>query len=51
MLFSISLIFVLYSAFLTRLLTLDIIFSTAVRAVIIAKLVILCIYFLVITGI
>ena len=37
-LFSISLIFVLQSVFLTNLLTLGILFSTAVRAVVLAKL-------------
>ena len=41
-LFSISLIFVLYSGFLTKLVTLGILFSTALRAVIVAKLVIGC---------
>ena len=40
-LFPISLIFVLYSVFLTELLTLRILFSTAVRAVVVAKLIIL----------
>ena len=39
--FSISLIFVLLSDILTKLLTLGILFSTAVRAVVVAKLVIL----------
>ena len=39
--FSISLIFVLYSVFSTKLLTLGILFSTAWRAVLVAKLVIL----------
>ena len=39
--FSVSLIFVLYSVFLTKLLTLGNLFSTAVRAVVVAKLVIL----------
>ena len=39
--FSISLIFVLYSFFLTKLLTIGILFSTAVRAVVVAKLVVL----------
>ena len=39
--FSVSLIFVLYSVFLTKLLTLGILFSAAVRAVVVAKLVIL----------
>ena len=42
-LFSISLIFVLYSVSLTKLLPLGILFSTAVRAVVVAKLVILVI--------
>ena len=37
-LFSISLIFVLQSVFLINLLTLGILFSTAVRAVVLAKL-------------
>ena len=39
--FSISLIFVLYSVFLTKLLTLGISFSTALGAIVVAKLVIL----------
>ena len=39
-LFSISVTLVLQSAFLTKLLTLDILFSTAVNAVFIAKLLI-----------
>ena len=39
--FSISLIFTLQTVFLTKLLTLGILFSTAVRAVSLAKLVIL----------
>ena len=37
--FLVSLIFVLQSAFLTKLLTLGILFSTAIRAVVVAKLV------------
>ena len=50
-LFSISLIFVLWSVcffgfFLTKLLTLDNLFSTVVKAVVVAKLVILGISFL-----
>ena len=40
-LFSISLIFVLWSDFLTNLLTLGILFLTAVRAVVLAKKVVL----------
>ena len=44
--FSVSLIFVLQTVFLTKLLTLGILLSTAVRAVIVAKLVILHILFL-----
>ena len=44
--FSVSLIFVLQTVFLTKLLTLGILLSTAVRAVIVAKLVILRILFL-----
>ena len=38
---SISLIFVLYSVFLTKLQTSGILFSTAARAVLVAKLVII----------
>ena len=45
-LFSVSQIFVLWSGFLTKLLTLGILFSTPVRAVVVAKLVILGILFL-----
>ena len=45
-LFSISFIFVFYWDFLTKLLTLDILISTAVRAVVEAKLEILDILFL-----
>ena len=44
-LFSFSLIFVLYSCFLDKLPTLGILFSTAVTAVVVAKLVILGILF------
>ena len=44
-LFSVSLIFVLYSCFLDKLPTLGILFSTAVTAVVVAKLVILGILF------
>ena len=44
--FSISLIFVLYLVFLTKLLTLGILFSTAVRAVVVANLAMLGIFFL-----
>ena len=43
--FSISLIFVLQSVFLTKLLTLSILFSTAVKAVVVAKIVTLGIWF------
>ena len=44
--FSVSLIFVLWSVFLTKLVTSGILFSTAVRAAVAAKLVILGIFFL-----
>ena len=40
-LFSVSLIFVLYSAFWIKLLTLGILFSTAVKGVVVAKLAVL----------
>ena len=44
--FSVSLIFVLWSVFLTKLVISGILFSTAVRAAVTAKLVILGIFFL-----
>ena len=44
--FSISLIFVLLSVFLTKLLTFGILFSTAVKTIVVANLVILSILFL-----